>query len=203
MRVRTDQRRLAILEKAAAVFREVGYERASMAQIAARVGGSKTTLYGYYQSKQELFAAVMLEALQAQSDALTAMLDAANDDLRRSLTEFARAYLNFILSPEIIAITRIGIADADANGIGPKLYAQGPGGGLVTLAGHIEGWTARGLLRDSPPATIAGHLRALIEAGVVEPILYGIPPAGDHDSVIDSAIDAFIRAYGTDPESRA
>ena len=44
MRVKTDDRRAAILEAAVEVFREVGYERASMAAISARVGGSKATL---------------------------------------------------------------------------------------------------------------------------------------------------------------
>ena len=55
MRVRTDQRRQAIIDVALDVFREHGFERASMTMIAGRLGGSKGTLYGYFQSKEELF----------------------------------------------------------------------------------------------------------------------------------------------------
>lgn len=199
MRSRTDARRQVILDKAAAVFRETGYERASMAQIAARVGGSKTTLYGYFSSKQELFAAVMTDAMRAQSDALTAMLEPnADRDLRETLLAFGRAYLRFVLSPEITAVTRIGIADAEANDIGPKLYALGPAEGLARLASHIEAWIARGLLRDAPALTVAAHLRGLIEAGVVEPMLYGATPIGHPDDLVATAIDAFIRAYGVE-----
>ena len=58
MRVRTESKREAILEAASHVFLESGFEGASMAEIAARVGGSKATLYGYFGSKEDLFVEV-------------------------------------------------------------------------------------------------------------------------------------------------
>src|SRR5262245_51865473 len=45
MGVRGEARRQKIVEAAVDVFREQGFERASMAEIAARAGGSKATLY--------------------------------------------------------------------------------------------------------------------------------------------------------------
>ena len=39
------------------VFFEQGYTAASMSTIAARLGGSKGTLYNYFKSKEELFEA--------------------------------------------------------------------------------------------------------------------------------------------------
>ena len=44
MKVRTEARREAILEVASQVFLEFGYERASMAEIVKRIGGSKSTI---------------------------------------------------------------------------------------------------------------------------------------------------------------
>ena len=58
---RRDQRREAILEVARAVFTEEGFAAASMSSIAARLGGSKGTLYNYFKSKEELFAAYVRE----------------------------------------------------------------------------------------------------------------------------------------------
>ena len=58
MKVRTEARREAILEIASQVFLEFGFERASMAEIVRRIGGSKSTIYGYYPSKEALFQAV-------------------------------------------------------------------------------------------------------------------------------------------------
>jgi hypothetical protein len=52
MRTKSDERRQAILDVATQIFKDIGYERASMAAIAARVGGSKATLYSYFPRKR-------------------------------------------------------------------------------------------------------------------------------------------------------
>ena len=46
-----DDKRLAILKRSAQLFAEQGYERSSMAQLAASCGVSKALLYHYYDSK--------------------------------------------------------------------------------------------------------------------------------------------------------
>ena len=51
MRVRKEEKRQEIVRIAAKLFEELGYERTSMSTIAARDGGSKATLYGYFPSK--------------------------------------------------------------------------------------------------------------------------------------------------------
>ena len=68
MRVRTEAKRDAIVGVAAAVFGEMGFERASMDEIAARTGASKATVYGYFGSKQELFLAVIRDAAERLAD---------------------------------------------------------------------------------------------------------------------------------------
>jgi AcrR family transcriptional regulator len=54
-----DQRRERIIQVARSVFFEVGYAGASMSLISQRLGGSKATLYAYFSSKEELFAAII------------------------------------------------------------------------------------------------------------------------------------------------
>ncbi len=63
MRKKTETRRSTILGHALDIFRKEGFERASMSQIAAQVGGSKATLYNYFSSKEEL----LLEAFRTGS----------------------------------------------------------------------------------------------------------------------------------------
>jgi AcrR family transcriptional regulator len=63
-----------------------------MAMISERLGGSKTTLYGYYPSKEKLFAAAMIEALREQSDKAIAILDPAEQDVTVVLRRFGEAY---------------------------------------------------------------------------------------------------------------
>lgn len=194
MRVRTEERRRQIMDHAAEIFREHGYDGASMAQIAARVGGSKTTLYGYFASKEELFAAVMTDAVATQADALISMIDTTLDDPRPALLALGGAYLDLVLSAEIIKVTRIGIAEGD-EAIGAKLYAVGPGKGWSRMAQLFQGWIDRGILRQEPATVVVLHLKGLLEAGVVEPCLYGVPPAINREEAVARAVDVFLRAY--------
>jgi transcriptional regulator, TetR family len=59
MRVKSEARRQAIVDVAKEAFSQQGFENTSMSEIASRVGGSKATLYNYFSSKAEIFAAVM------------------------------------------------------------------------------------------------------------------------------------------------
>jgi len=49
-----EERRQEILDAAAAIFAEQGFDGTSIADIARRCGGSKALLYHYYQSKEAL-----------------------------------------------------------------------------------------------------------------------------------------------------
>ncbi len=70
MRVRTEEKRLEIIRMAAELFDELGYERSSMSAIAARVGGSKATLYGYFASKEDLLRAVLDRDVSEEAERL-------------------------------------------------------------------------------------------------------------------------------------
>lgn len=60
-RMKAEDRRHRILEIAREMFLEHGLAGTSMSMIAARVGGSKGTLYNYFASKEALFEAMMVE----------------------------------------------------------------------------------------------------------------------------------------------
>src|SRR5262245_44391850 len=96
-----DDRRDAIVAIAHEAFLANGYAGTSMSAIAARVGGSKATLYNYFKSKQDLFIAVV-EGLCGQFDSL---LDEAeiegSGDLRTSLSRFGGYLLEIVLSEKV------------------------------------------------------------------------------------------------------
>ncbi|WP_164569017.1 TetR/AcrR family transcriptional regulator, partial [Pseudomonas viridiflava] len=99
MKVRTESRRTAIVETAASVFLELGYEGASMKEVSTRLGGSKATLYGYFASKEALFVAVV--QLYATSHLYNAVADlTAKSDtgttLEDKLLEFGRQMLMIV-----------------------------------------------------------------------------------------------------------
>lgn len=67
-RLGADQRKVLILDAAARAFAEHGYERTSIAQIAAGAGIAKSVVYDHFRSKQALH----IELLRRQAEALVA-----------------------------------------------------------------------------------------------------------------------------------
>ena len=193
MRVKTDERRQAIISVALEVFRELGFERASMAIIARRLGGSKGTLYGYFRSKGDLFETAMKAGSEGPGDQIMDLLDPDVDDLRDLLIRFARHYLGFIVGSEVLAITRTAISEGSASALGPHLFEQGPERALAKMTRFFTEVARRGKLNQAPPETMALHFKALVEAGFLEEALYGADTRGGETTA--DAVDAFLRAY--------
>lgn len=175
MRVKTEAKRDAIVQVASEVFRELGFEGASMVEIAARVGGSRATLYGYFSSKEELFVAVMLGAAKSHFDPIfEALGQEADDDLERVLQRFGEKVLAVVCSQEVIESQRAVIAESGRSEIGRLFYEGGPRQGLAEMAGFLEQQMRKGRLRTADPTVAAHHLMALLDSETVKPRLLGI-----------------------------
>ncbi len=196
MRVKTEDRRQAIVEVAVEVFREVGFERATMAMISRRLGGSKGTLYGYFQSKEELFEAAMRAAVEGPGDQIMNLLDPDTDDLADVLKRFGNAYLGFILGDEVLAITRTAVAEGASSPLGAHLFGQGPGRAIAAFTQFFTIQMERGRLRAAPTLTVSLHFKGLIEAGFLEEALYGAGFLVKRREAVARAVDTFVRAYG-------
>lgn len=198
MRVKTEARRQAILDAAAEAFRERGFDAASMADVAARVGGSKGTLYNYFSSKEELFVAVMLRAAKAQAAPIFETLRAA-PDLRPALLAFGRAYLPFMLSPDVLAIVRMCAADGERTGVGRIVQEHGIKVAWSQVAERLQRAMDDGVLRPADPWQAAIHLKALLEAGVVDRRIKGCSVQSTPEEIetaILNGVDVFLRGYG-------
>jgi AcrR family transcriptional regulator len=197
MRLKSDSRRQCILEAATSLFREVGFGRVSMAQISARVGGSKATLYSYFQSKEELFAAAMIDAMEEQGQAMIDLLDPSDPDVRGVLQRFGETYVDFIALPQHLCCMRTAIAEGGtSNGLGATLYRLGPKRGLNEISNYVAGVMERGFLPKGDAYMAAMHFKGMLESGVLHPMLYGAEPEQDQKAVVQGAVDAFLRAYG-------
>lgn len=89
-----DKRREAILNAAAALYARKGFPGASVADLASACSTSKSLIYHYFPSKDDILYAVMVEHL----DALTAAAEtacasgSADDRLRKLTVAFMRLY---------------------------------------------------------------------------------------------------------------
>ena len=197
MRVKSEEKRLAILEAAKSVFLERGYGSASMAEVSARVGGSKQTLYSYFASKEDLFVAVMIEKVATQVQPLFDILH-ENDNLAEAIHDFVLAFLRFITTDEVVAFRRIVYAEGAKSDLGKLFYENGPKRGWTRMAEDFEQAMDAGRMRRADPWTAVYQLHALCEAGPVQRLLEGSGGPIDEATLLavaDAATDTFIRAY--------
>ena len=195
MRAKTDEKRNAIIAAATAVFEEVGYRAASMATISARLGGSKATLYGYFHSKEQLFATVVTQALEETGDEMLASL-APDGDIATVLNRFGRLYLDLVTRPEILAIQRTVLSESQTTGLGREVYLLGPQRGIDALTDFFSARAARGEIDVPSPRLGALYFKSLLEAGVSEPLLYGLDEIRDKTEAVETAVAAFMKIYG-------
>lgn len=87
-----DVRRRQILRSAGALFGEVGYQHASMEQIAARVGLTKTALYYYFPDKSKILMQCFALGRQVVDEAFEYAMSQDVNGLERVAT-FVRRYV--------------------------------------------------------------------------------------------------------------
>ena len=92
-----DVRRRQILRAAGTLFSEVGFHNASMGEIAARLGLTKTALYYYFSDKSEILMCCFTLGRQVADDALAKALALDASGLER-IAEFVQLYVVGITS---------------------------------------------------------------------------------------------------------
>ena len=198
MKTKTESKRQAILKAAAEVFREMGFERASMSEIRSRIGGSKATLYNYFPSKEKLFFEVMYQAKELELGAITAALNPDTDDLKQELLQFGQRLVPALYSPDAIAIRRLAIAELGHSNIGKIVFD----GSTVPIEKHVAEFLRkemkRGALRTADPKTAAIHFLSLLESELLHRVLLGVMDAVKPEAIkgaVRRAVDVFLSGY--------
>lgn len=78
-----DGRRHALVLVAARMFREQGYERTTVRELAAAVGLQSGSLFHHFRNKEEILLAVMANGIQSVIDEGRALLDTHTDAAQR------------------------------------------------------------------------------------------------------------------------
>jgi AcrR family transcriptional regulator len=208
MKVRTETRRNAILEAAVELFKEKGYERASMNELARRLGGSKATLYGYFPSKEELFVAVVKAVATVHLSDAIAMLSedaAAQLSLEDLLVRFGERMMVVLTNDaSALAVYRMVVGEAGHSVVGQLFDESGPAQLGEALAALFERAIERGELRRADPKVLAAHFSALVTSETSNR-LYQMDPAPmalkDIRRMVRRAVEAFL--LGAAPRSAA
>jgi TetR/AcrR family transcriptional repressor of mexJK operon len=100
-----------ILNIAAEIFLQEGFDRASVAAIARIAGSSKETLYSRFSTKEELFKAVISRKTEILLQKFSRVLT-QNQPMEKVLEQYGRNLLEFMLLPEMQRLNRTLIASA-------------------------------------------------------------------------------------------
>jgi AcrR family transcriptional regulator len=122
-RAQAERRQEELLDVAADLFLEMGYQRATLELIADSIGMTKRTIYSRYDDKEALFKATVQHAIvrmvKSQADDLKAI---RTNELSSALAATARMRLRQIMSPEGLRLQRI--INAESTRL-PEIFAMG------------------------------------------------------------------------------
>lgn len=120
--LRADNRRQALVDAAAAAFREFGYQAASMREVAGRVGMLAGSMYYHFASKDELLLAVYTEGVRRLSEQVSGEIDGLEDPVER-LQAALEAHLDGLLDGSDYVQVVIRVLPKDAPGVEDQLVA--------------------------------------------------------------------------------
>ena len=191
--------RRQIVEGARTIFRVLGFDAASMGEIAKAAGVSKGTLYVYFKDKDELFQAIVEKECVFQAEGVFDF-DVANPDVAGSLTRMGIAYVKILCVPERLSTLRTVIAIADRKpNAGRTFYETGPAVGIAKLRAYFEAQVAAGRLQIEDPEVAAAQFMESCHATMLKPVMlnFGPPPSLERiEHVVGIAVKTFMAAYG-------
>jgi len=203
--VRREERRTAILALARTHFNEHGYGGMTMSALACALGGSKSTLWAYFSSKEELFAAVMDELVAEFGPTMAIDPDEAPEAM---LPRYAADFLTMMLSPQIVALNRLVIAEASRfPELGQMFYARGPERRHRVLADYLAAQIACGRLRRADPLVASAQFHHLCQSGLFIRTMWGVCGGADVAAIRQDAersVRLFLEGYaiGSEREPR-
>jgi AcrR family transcriptional regulator len=168
MRVLTQEKRETIVELAVQLFEEMGFEAASMSELARRLGGSKATLYRYFGSKEEVFTAVTQTYATAHLAEASTMVKRATEErsaLRPVLTQAGNRVLEVMLNDRrAIVVYRLVMAEAGRTDLGSIFHSSGPSQFLAVLSQFFQRAIDGGEMRGVDPQISAMQFLSLLTA---------------------------------------
>lgn len=198
MRVKTEKKKNEIITIAGELFLSQGYGTVSMATIAAAVGGSKGTLYGYFSSKEEVFAAFVVSAGQQRWQEFIALEEQPNG-IEARLVALGCRYLRLLLSSEIMSVNRLVIAEAGRfPELGRIFYDNGPKSVIGVIASTLQQAAETGELKIEDPIAEAWRFKSLCEARLFEQCLWGIRSGATETEILENVEPAsaiFLKSH--------
>lgn len=194
---RRDRKRATLVAAAKEVFFAEGYAGASMDQITAKAGVSKATIYAHFGSKEALLLAVVDEVLEPIR---IAMADLPRlQELDRWLMQVGCMASRQIMSPDLIALQRLAIAEASRfPEIARALDEAGAEAAFRRVAPMLEAAMASGELKRGDPEIALSHFFEMSFGKRLRDVLLGlakVPNKDETERSVSLAVDIFMDGW--------
>jgi AcrR family transcriptional regulator len=191
-----NSKRRQILDGARQVFMDLGFDGASMGEIARAAGVSKGTLYVYFADKCGLFNAIVEDELEVSQLAFN--FDPARD-ISTTLRDYGECYIAMLCRPGGGSAIRtvMGIAERMPE-VGRRYYTLALEQNINHLAAYLENRVKTGELAIDDCQLAASQFPLMCQASLFLPWIFQAAPAPSPErvaEVIDSAVRMFLAAY--------
>src|SRR5471032_2436451 len=194
-------KRRQILDGARKVFMDLGFDGASMGEIARSAGVSKGTLYVYFADKNRLFEAIVEQECLEQGK--VAFNFDPSRDVTTTLIDFGQAYIQLLCRPGIGSATRTVMAIAERMPeVGRRFYENVIALTIGRLAAYLDARVAAGDLAIDDCELAATQFMQMCQATLFQPFIFQAAPAPSAEQiahVVDSATRMFLAAYQAKP----
>lgn len=194
-------KRRQILDGARKVFMDLGFDGASMNEIARSAGVSKGTLYVYFTDKNRLFEAIVQEEALAHGQVLF-NFDPGRD-VETTLREFGKAYLELVCRPGGGSAIRTVMAIAERMpDVGRRYYENVLQKTINGLADYLQAHVRSNELAIENCQLAASQFHQLCQATLFLPFVFQAAPAPSAEriaEVVESATRMFLAMYRAKP----
>lgn len=184
-----------ILDGAHRVFMKMGYDAASMNDVTREAGVSKGTIYVYFQSKEELFAALIERGKGLFTESVRELL-AQHPDPDEGLRLFAYAFIDQLYDTEMIPAMRIllGVIDRMPS-LCQRFFAGSPNNARSVLKDYLDQQVAAGRLTIEDTTLGAAQFIDLTVGSYFKGKLFNETPARPTDSELERVIGGGMKVF--------
>lgn len=193
---RLAQRRAALLVAARRLFLDVGFEETTLSHVVAEAGGSLSTLYKLFGSKEGLLHAVVFEMVQSGADVIRE-IGRKGLTPAAALMEVGEELQRRFLSPEDVALVRVLITRSACDPDFARAFFERTRKPTIgALEALFTRWQEQGLGVAIPPNLLARIFLSVLIEDLRSEMFFQTPFCGLSDEERDHRIAFFLRGAG-------
>jgi AcrR family transcriptional regulator len=185
-----DETRERIIQGAAQVFAQKGYEGATTREIAAAADVNEVTLFRHFGNKKNIFMAV-IERFSALPGLEAAMQDQLTGDYRQDLTQLGTHFLQTMLKQRKAIL--LSLCTAERLPEIRDVVADPPTRQRQMLSAYLRQQIERGVVRDLNPELVAQAFFGMLFEFAISYELYPDTPRIAPEEVVTQYVDIFVR----------